>query len=125
MHHILCAKVQRFSQTAKQYAAFLYSPALKRIINVPCSLRIASTEVVIEQSEEEEAESDGGDETEGLRLTEHGLEGGEEGGTVEIADGSKAQQQTDGDGDEGNDMLSTFTFYPLTFNAAQGDVGEV
>ena len=80
---------------------------------------------MVEQSEEEEAESDGGDEAEGLRLAKHGLEGIEESCTVEIADGSKAQQQTDGNGDEGDDMLSTLTFYPLTLDAMQGDVGEV
>ena len=92
---------------------------------LPCSLRIATTEEVVEQGEEEEAESDGGNEAERLRLVEHGLEGGEESGTVEIADGSETQQQTNGNGDEGNDMLSTFTFYPLTLDATQGDVGEV
>ena len=43
---------------------------------------------MVEQGEEEEAEGNGGNEAEGLRLVEHGLEGGEERGSIEVADGT-------------------------------------
>jgi len=51
-------------------------------------LRIPPVEVVVEQGEEKEAEGDGGDEAERFRLLEHGLEGGEEDGSIEIANGT-------------------------------------
>ena len=82
------------------------------------SLRVPAAEVVVEQGEEKAAEGNGGNKTEGLRLTEHRLEGCKKGGAVIIANDSEPQQQAGSNGDDGKDLLAAFTCLPLTFNAS-------